>query len=105
MATTKHTGGGIAQVQQPIDPDETRWVWFCWPGAPVSSAWEITGADNLGTQDDQEVLGDDGLRYEHCNGVLIKPTTGAGSILVTNRCELSSGDVLDRTVQIKVRML
>lgn len=102
---TKHLGTGIAQVPQPIDPDETRWVWFSWASAPISSEWELEGATPGDVQTDQQVTGDDGQIYKHCNGIRITPNSGASNILVTNRCVFSNGETLARTVQLKVRML
>mgnify|MGYP006875364953 CR=1 FL=1 len=106
MATVKHHGTGVALMEGAIDVNETRWLWFSWPSAVSSSEWILPAGWALeGAQIGSTVIGDNGKAHKNCNGALIKPAGPTGNYLVTNRCVLENGEALDRTVQIKLRVL
>lgn len=106
MATVKHHGTGVALMEGAIDVNETRWLWFSWPDAVSSSEWLLPDGWTLqGEQTGRIVVGDDGKAHRHCNGALLKPAGPAGNYLITNRCVMENSEVLDRTVQIKLRVL
>lgn len=104
MTTARHDGINIPVMQEPLDPDETRWLWFSWFSAVVTSEWVVpAGWQVVSELSGQTVIGDGGKPYKNCNGVLLKTTVQSGRHLVTNRCTFANGESLDRTVEVMVR--
>ena len=107
MSVTKHHGTGVALMQEPIDPDERDWLWFCWGRPTETSEWVLPdGWQIVSERHDVTVIHrSDGKAYKHCNGVLLSPTQTQGRFLVTNRVSLGDQTAKDRTVQVRVSVL
>lgn len=104
--TTQHNGVGIAQMREAFDPDESRWLWFSWFAAPLSSQWLVPDDwQIISEQMGLVVLGDYGAEFPNCNGVLLSTSSQSGTHLITNRCTFSNGEVLERTVEVKIKQL